>query len=42
MIVESGTSADAQLKVFALHKQSGSRDAALRKVIDWIAAATLQ
>ena len=42
VIVESGTSADAQLTVFALHKQSGSRDAALRKVIDWIAAATLQ
>ena len=41
-IVGSGTSADAQLAVFAAHKQNGSRDAALRAVTDWIAAATLQ
>jgi glutamate---cysteine ligase / carboxylate-amine ligase len=46
-IVGSGTSADAQLAVFAAHKDrasgdSADRDAALRAVKDWIVAATLQ
>jgi len=41
-IVNSGTSADAQLAVFAAHKQNGTPGAALRAVSDWIAAATLQ
>ena len=41
-IVDSGTSADAQLAVFALHKEGKSRDAALRAVSEWIAEATLQ
>jgi carboxylate-amine ligase len=41
-IVGSGTSADAQLAVFEAHNGSESRDAALRAVTDWIAAATLQ
>ena len=46
-IVGSGTSADAQLAVFAAQKDgasadSASREAALRAVTDWIAAATLQ
>jgi carboxylate-amine ligase len=41
-IVGSGTSADAQLAVFQAHKATESRDAALRAVTDWIAAATLQ
>src|SRR5215510_12973154 len=39
-IVDSGTSADAQLAVFAAHKQNGTPGAALRAVSDWIAAAT--
>jgi glutamate---cysteine ligase / carboxylate-amine ligase len=41
-IVGSGTSADAQLAVFDLHKGDESREAALRAVTEWIAAATLQ
>jgi carboxylate-amine ligase len=41
-IVRSGTSADAQLAVFEAHRTCQSRDAALRAVMDWIAAATLQ
>src|SRR5713101_5013956 len=41
-IVGVGTSADAQLAVFEAHAESESRDAALRAVTDWIAAATLQ
>jgi carboxylate-amine ligase len=41
-IVGSGTSADAQLAVFEANNGGESRDAALRAVTDWIAAATLQ
>jgi glutamate---cysteine ligase / carboxylate-amine ligase len=41
-IAASGTSADAQLAIFASQIEVGSREAALRAVIDWIAAATLQ
>jgi glutamate---cysteine ligase / carboxylate-amine ligase len=41
-IVGAGTSADAQLAVFQAHNEHGDRDAALRAVTDWIAAATLQ
>jgi carboxylate-amine ligase len=41
-IVDSGTSADAQLAIFELQQKKGSRDAALRAVSEWIAAATLQ
>jgi carboxylate-amine ligase len=41
-IVGAGTSADAQLAVFEAHAKIGSRDAALRAVMEWIAAATLQ
>ena len=41
-IVGSGTSADAQLAVFEAHGGNGSREAALRAVTEWIAAATLQ
>jgi carboxylate-amine ligase len=41
-IVGSGTSADAQLAVFEAHNGGESREAALRAVTDWIAAATLQ
>jgi carboxylate-amine ligase len=41
-IVSSGTSADTQLAVFKAHAESKGRDAALRAVTDWIAAATLQ
>ena len=41
-IVDAGTSADAQLAVFEAQSKGGSRDAALRAVIEWIAAATLQ
>jgi carboxylate-amine ligase len=40
-IADSGTSADAQLAVFEAHESKG-REAALRAVTDWIAAATLQ
>ena len=41
-IVGSGTSADAQLAIFEAHSKSESREAALRAVTNWIAAATLQ
>jgi glutamate---cysteine ligase / carboxylate-amine ligase len=41
-IVASGTSADTQLAVFEAHNQGASREAALRAVSDWIAAATLR
>jgi glutamate---cysteine ligase / carboxylate-amine ligase len=41
-IATSGTSADAQLAIFASRIEHENRDAALRAVIDWIAAATLQ
>jgi glutamate---cysteine ligase / carboxylate-amine ligase len=41
-IVGAGTSADAQLAVFAAHQESGDYDAALRAVTEWIAAATLK
>jgi glutamate---cysteine ligase / carboxylate-amine ligase len=41
-IAASGTSADAQLAVFASHREKDGRDAALRAVSEWIAAATLQ
>jgi carboxylate-amine ligase len=41
-IVDCGTSADAQLRVYAAHRDGGSRDAALQAVTDWIAQATLQ
>jgi glutamate---cysteine ligase / carboxylate-amine ligase len=41
-IVDAGTSADAQLAVFAVHRERESRDAALRAVSEWIAAATLK
>jgi carboxylate-amine ligase len=41
-IVNSGTSADAQLAVFEAQSRNGSRGAALRAVTEWIAAATLQ
>jgi glutamate---cysteine ligase / carboxylate-amine ligase len=41
-IAASGTSADAQLAVFDAHGGNAGSDAALRAVVDWIAAATLQ
>jgi carboxylate-amine ligase len=41
-IVDSGTSADAQLAVFAAHQDKESRESALRAVSEWIASATLQ
>jgi carboxylate-amine ligase len=41
-IVDSGTSADAQLAVFDLQRENKSREAALRAVAEWNAAATLQ
>ena len=41
-IVVSGTSADAQLKVFNAHGKCRDRAPALTAVADWIAAATLQ
>jgi carboxylate-amine ligase len=41
-IAASGTSADAQLAIFASRIEREDRAAALRAVIDWIAAATLQ
>ena len=40
-IIGSGTSADAQLAVFEAHEPGENRDAALRAVTEWIAAATL-
>jgi carboxylate-amine ligase len=41
-IVAAGTSADAQLAVFAAHEKSRSRNDALAAVTDWLATATLQ
>ncbi|MGE3149081.1 MAG: carboxylate-amine ligase [Pseudorhodoplanes sp.] len=42
-IVDAGTSADAQLRVFAQHQERcESHEEALRAVTDWIAVATLQ
>jgi carboxylate-amine ligase len=41
-IVGSGTSADAQLAVFEAHAGGVNREAALRAVVNWIAAATLR
>ena len=41
-IVRFGSSADAQLAIFAAHKRNGSHGVALRAVTDWIATATLQ
>jgi carboxylate-amine ligase len=41
-IASAGTSADAQLAVFAAHEHDADSDAALQAVSDWIAAATLQ
>jgi carboxylate-amine ligase len=40
-IVGAGTSADAQLAVFAANKEAGEAGA-LRAVSDWLAMATLQ
>src|SRR5580704_2073599 len=42
VIAAEGTSADAQLAIFEAHKKGAPRKAALRAVLDWIAAATLQ
>jgi carboxylate-amine ligase len=41
-IIDAGTSADFQLAVFEAHKKSASREGALRPVLEWLAAATLQ
>ncbi len=41
-IVGVGTSADAQLAVFAAHEKKENRERALDAVTDWLAAATLQ
>ena len=41
-IAAAGTSADAQLAVYAAHRKDKDRDNALRAVTDWIASATLQ
>lgn len=41
-IVSDGTSADAQLAVFAAHAKDEGRGAALAAVADWLVAATLQ
>ena len=41
-IVGVGTSADAQLAVFAEHEKKENRERALDAVTDWLAAATLQ
>jgi glutamate---cysteine ligase / carboxylate-amine ligase len=41
-IVGAGTSADAQLAIYETQSNGAGRDAALRAVVDWIAAATLQ
>jgi glutamate---cysteine ligase / carboxylate-amine ligase len=40
-IVKSGTSADRQLAVFAMHEECEGRAHALSAVTDWIAAASL-
>jgi glutamate---cysteine ligase / carboxylate-amine ligase len=41
-IVGAGTSADAQIAVFAAHEKNESQERALDAVNDWLAAATLQ
>ena len=41
-IVGGGTSADAQLAVYAVHERSNNGAHALSAVSDWLAAATLQ
>ncbi len=41
-IVGGGTSADAQLAVYAVHERSNNGTHALSAVSDWLAAATLQ
>jgi glutamate---cysteine ligase / carboxylate-amine ligase len=41
-IAATGTSADAQLAVFAAYEKSRGRESALTAVTDWLAAATLQ
>ena len=41
-IVDAGTSADAQLAVFAAHKKHADDAAALRAVSDWLTVATLK
>jgi carboxylate-amine ligase len=41
-IAAEGTSADAQVAIFEAHKEDASHEDALRAVLDWIAAATLQ
>jgi carboxylate-amine ligase len=41
-IANSGTSADAQLAVFEVHGKSRNHAHALKRVTDWIAAATLR
>jgi glutamate---cysteine ligase / carboxylate-amine ligase len=41
-IAAEGTSADAQVAIFEAHKEGTSHEDALRAVLDWIAAATLQ
>ena len=41
VVAAEGTSADAQLAIFEAHKRP-PREEALRAVLDWIAAATLQ
>jgi carboxylate-amine ligase len=42
VIAAEGTSADAQVAVFEARRKGASREDALRAVLDWIAAATLQ
>ena len=42
VIAAEGTSADAQLAIFEAHNKGAPREEALRAVLDWIAAATLQ
>ncbi len=41
-IVDAGTSADAQLAVYEVHREKESRQQALRAVAEWIANATLR
>jgi carboxylate-amine ligase len=42
VIAAEGTSADAQVAIFEARRKGASREEALRAVLDWIAAATLQ
>jgi glutamate---cysteine ligase / carboxylate-amine ligase len=41
-IADAGTSADAQLAVFAAHEKSANHERALEAVTDWLVGATLQ